>query len=799
MMTFFKLRNYFLVITILFCSILTFAQTPNDLKIGQWKSYLPYRTAKYVTQSRDKVYYATQYSVLSYDKNNNEIDFLSKVNGLSDAGVQMIKYNRFSDILFIAYDNSNIDLLKKDGSVQNIRDILNNVNITGDKKIYDVYIENATNIYLACGFGVVKFNVIKGEFDFTTFTNSKVKSVSVLDGFLYIVTENGIYRTLNDSKLNLADFKNWTFMGKNQGFSKGYVCNTICSARGKLYLGINDSLCVWQNNSLKSLQYIDDTYTLGNISADGKNVLYSFIRKKEDEKWGGKLGYINDKEESVLMSNNTCINHIFNAVEDEKGTIWLADFEDNFKRLENVNGANASCKSFSTNSPYDASVSEVAIADDNSLWVASGTVVNGGARRNFDGFYRYFDGKWSYKNSINDDVMRNGYLKGASTGQAKTRDCHRVIVDKKTKKGYIGSYWSGLLDVSEDAKSVKLFTEDNSPLKTAIGEPLSTRVGGMAFDKKGTLWISNTLSPKPVVALTTDGKWYAMGSNVGGQYLSQCVVEPTNGYKWFAIANNGGVLVYDEGKDIASEADDRSIILNTSNTRLPSNNVNCLEVDLDGRVWVGTDNGVIYFSCGSSLFDKKDACKGFLPIATVDGIPEYLLRYNSINTIAVDGANRKWFGTANGFFVQSSDGVDQIAYYNKSNSPLFDDNINDIAINSRTGEVYVATAKGLQSLKTDALSGNATASDVTVYPNPVRPDYTGVIAVKGLAEDSKIKITDINGRLVYETDALGGQAVWDGKDYNGRQAETGVYYIFSTYIKNLDYPSDAAAKVLIVK
>ena len=796
-MIFFKLRNHFLIIIALFLSV--FASAQNDLKIGQWKSYLPYRTAKYVTQSKDKVYYATQYSVLSYDKNNNEIDFLSKVEGLSDAGVQMIKYNRFSDILFIAYDNSNIDLLKKDGTVQNVRDILSNTNIIGDKKIYDIYIENATNIYLACGFGVVKFNIVKGEFDFTTFTNLKVRSVSVLDGYLYIVTDNGIYRALNDSKLNLADFKTWTFLGKNQGFPSGYRCSAICSTRGKLYLGINDSLCVWENNNLKSLQYVGDSYNINNISAEGKNILYSFVHKNENQKWDGKLGYINEKEEVTLISNNNCINNIFNAVEDEKGTIWLADVGDKFKRLENISGTNAACKDFSTNSPYSASTSEVAIADDNSLWVASGTVVNGGPRDNYNGFYRYFDGKWSYKNSTNDDVMKNAYLQGAKNGQAFTKDCHRVIVNKTTKKGYIGSYWSGLLDVSEDGKPLKLFSGNNSALQRTPDDTNSTRVGGMAFDKKGTLWIANTLSPKSVVALTSDGKWYAMGANIGRQYLSQCVIDPVNGYKWFAIANNGGLLVYDEGKDIATENDDRSLIINTSNSRLPSNNVNCLEVDLDGRIWVGTDNGVIYFSCGSSLFDKKDACKGFLPIATVDGIPEYLLRYNSVNTIAVDGANRKWFGTANGFFIQSGDGVEQIAYYNKSNSPLFDDNINDIAINNRTGEVFIATSKGLQSLKSDATAGSATASNVLVYPNPVRPEYEGLIAIKGLAEDSKVKITDINGRLVYETEALGGQAVWDGKDYNGQKAETGVYYVFSTYIKNLDYPSSAAAKVLLVK
>jgi hypothetical protein len=32
---------------------------------------------------------------------------------------------------------------------------------------------------------------------------------------------------------------------------------------------------------------------------------------------------------------------------------------------------------------------------------------------------------------------------------------------------------------------------------------------------------------------------------------------------------------------------------------------------------------------------------------------------------------------------------------------------------------------------------------------------------------------------VYETKAQGGQAVWDGRDYNGVRAATGVYLVFS--------------------
>jgi Two component regulator propeller len=769
-------------------------QAQSDLKIGQWKSYLSYRYARSVTQSSDKVFYATEMAVLSADKNNAEIDFLSKVEGLSDAGVQMIKYNQPANTLLIAYNNGNIDLVKKDGTVQNVRDILDNISIIGDKKIYDVYVESASSAYLACGFGIVKFNMLKGEFDFTTFTNTPVKSISINDAYIYAVVDNLVYRTANNPKLNLADFKNWRLFGTNEGLPNKYTCNTVCGSNGKLYFGMNDTLCVWQNNKLKKLQTVDKEHTVANISAEGKNVIVVYNRKN-NEKWDSRLAYVDANGNSLFIPNYTCFQHIFNAVEDEKGQIWFSDITDSdknnaFKRLKSTQGE---CAFFKTNSPFENSISEITIADDNSLWVAGGSVFNGVYQGNSNGFYRFFNQKWSYTNESNNDTMRNGYLYGI-------RDCHRIAVDKKTKKTYVGSFWAGLLEVDEKGKIVKHYTKKNSLLRPALGDLGSTRVGGLAFDKKGTLWIANNLADSSIVALTAEGKWYKMGSKLGPVLIYQCLVDPNTGYKWFAMSvGNGGIVVYDEGKDIASESDDRYLILNSANSKLPSNRVNCMEVDLDGRIWVGTDNGVIYYSCGTNIFDRPENCKGFLPISTVDGIPEYLLKYNNINTIAVDGANRKWFGTTNGFFVQSPDGVTQVAYYNSENSPLFDDNIIDIAINNKTGEVYIATNKGLQSFKTDALLAGKVHNNVTVYPNPIRPDYDGVIAVKGLAEDAKVKITDVNGRLVYETEALGGQAIWDGKDYNGRKADTGVYFIFSAYTKDVDYPDEAVAKLLIVK
>jgi hypothetical protein len=168
--------------------------------------------------------------------------------------------------------------------------------------------------------------------------------------------------------------------------------------------------------------------------------------------------------------------------------------------------------------------------------------------------------------------------------------------------------------------------------------------------------------------------------------------------------------------------------------------------------------------------------------------------------IAVDGANRKWFGTTSGLFVTSADGREEIAKFNTDNSPLSSNNITALAIRPN-GEVFIGTDKGLMSYRSDATEGgtfNKPEDQILAFPNPVRPDYQGPIAVKGFARDANIKITDANGSIVFETKALGGQAIWDGKDFNGRRVSTGVYFVLATNTRNLDAPEAVVAKILVM-
>ena len=353
----------------------------------------------------------------------------------------------------------------------------------------------------------------------------------------------------------------------------------------------------------------------------------------------------------------------------------------------------------------------------------------------------------------------------------------------------------------ENEKIVNVYNDKNSALQRANGDPTHIRVGGLAYDKDGNLWVANNIALNPVVVRKADGTWKAM-SRVPNTELYQVVID-SSGYKWF-IAKNG-VLVYDSGKSIDDLSDDRSVFF--PNSSFPGEFAGAttygLAVGLDGTVWLATSAGALYFACGSNPFDPSaaSACVARRTISTLDGISEYLLRQKVVLCVAVDAANRKWFGTTSGVFVQSgNDAATAVATFNTKNSPLLSDYVTALSFNAKTGEVYIGTDKGLMVYQSDAIKGGDFNSDTAfAYPNPVRPGYDGPIAIKGLASGADVKITDVNGRLVYETTALGGQAIWYGKDFSGRKVAAGVYLVFSANIANVDSGDAIVTKVLFME
>jgi ligand-binding sensor domain-containing protein len=255
------------------------------------------------------------------------------------------------------------------------------------------------------------------------------------------------------------------------------------------------------------------------------------------------------------------------------------------------------------------------------------------------------------------------------------------------------------------------------------------------------------------------------------------------------------LLVFDQG-NFATPADDRWRLLRsgTGLGNLPSNDVLCLAKDKYGFLWVGTSNGIAVFQCPQDVFTS--GCEAVLPVVNDGAFASFLFRGQEVRSIAIDGANRKWVATASGVWLISADGDKVLANYTETNSPLFSNDVKRLAIDGSTGEVFIATAKGLLSFRGTATEAEETKNNVLVFPNPVPPGYAGSIGIRGLPEASIVKITEPNGRLVFQTRSLGGQAVWDGKDYKGLKSSTGVYLVIA--VDNMK-GEQVVGKIVLVK
>ena len=262
------------------------------------------------------------------------------------------------------------------------------------------------------------------------------------------------------------------------------------------------------------------------------------------------------------------------------------------------------------------------------------------------------------------------------------------------------------------------------------------RVKSIVFDNAGNLWGANSQVNNPLFVRKPNGDWHSFSfnsTNTTNTHLGDIIIDNI-GQKWVVVPSGVGLVVYNDNNTIEDVQDDQDRILNSAlgSGNLPSTSVYSLAKDRDGEIWVGTNKGVAVFYNPENVFTGNDFDAQQI-LVTVDGYVEYLLANETVTAIAVDGANRKWLGTQNaGIFLVSPDGTEQIHHFTEENSPLFSNTITDIAINNQTGEVYIGTSKGLISYISDATQGYESHQNVTVYPNPVRPEFNGPLLLRVL-------------------------------------------------------------------
>ncbi len=747
----------------------------NNLAIGDWEIYLPYKTGRYVTQSEDKVYYATTVALLSIDKQTLERREVSKIDGLHDVRISALNYDETTDKLIIAYNNTRLDIISGN-TVTEVNDIIEK-SILGDKFIYDIHVNDGI-AYMATGFGIVEYDLQLNQFGFFASTNFRVNTINTFQEKIYASTEQGLYTFDLNSSQNPSNFNFWELQGTDVGLDSIYTALQSIELDNTTYLITEERL--YQTTLVNTFEQID-------IAAFD----FRFIFEVD-----GKLGlgvetsesnvelYLYDPLTSTLeaMPSN-CINNTNDIIQDQFGTLWVADEFNDIRFIQN-----GTCNRIEGDGPRATNMSDLEIVDD-TLYIASG-----GAADNFtytfdrSGFYQFADGDWTNFNEFNTQVIADSNLLNFYT----------ITKNPITSAVMAGTYWNGILEFDTNQRDGVVYNKHTgTSLEGAIGDEARTRITDLVYDDDDNLWVLNYAAANALNVLTAEGIWHSfnLGNNT---FVSNLVIDDL-GYKWMTLAgNNGGVLVYDDGGTIADPTDDRFFELNQSNTLLESGVIYSVHKDDDGDIWVGSELGPVVFRCGSNIFEGE--CAGATRKVEQDGDLAALLATESIRTIDTDGGNQKWFGTTNGVFVQSADGLTRQHHYTSENSPLLDNTIIDFAYDGKSGIMYIATNSGLNAIKTESTAASFSHSgSATVFPNPVRPDYEGPIAIKGLAKNASIKITDINGNLVYEGNSIGGQAIWDGFDYNGTKASTGIYLVFSSTTDQFRDPDTFVSRIVFIK
>lgn len=786
-------------ILLVFVSFFGLAQNPQ--KMFQWRSHLSYSSSYSIAEYNNRIYCAvtipaaskqTHQGIFYYDKNDNSYGRLSKVEGLSDINPTLIKTNPFNNVLFIGYENANIDLIRGE-TIMNISDIKRK-QVVGNKIINNVTF-SGKYAYASTSLGIIVIDTDNGEIKDSYIIGAGGNYLNVYECALsstkiFAAAEDGLYYAPLNSN-NLSNFQEWT---KEPSLPSGPF-NTVVNFKGtiitnyskfiqsNLVTSIQDTLYSFNGTSWNHYPYkVHDiySYTIKKIIADdAKNKIafldYSNIDVRDD------MGNLISK---VWAYNSTTYLAINDLLFDQNNFYWVADKSLGLIRYEadNTSGWPLSYERFIPNGPNSFMANDIEIKN-NKVVIApvylGDKTVNSYFRT---GLYVLENDQWREIRK----VLGGPYF-----------DISSVTIDPNDESHYFaGSYTGGVLEFKGDSV-IAVYNNSNSPLPRADGIPsgIDTRVTDVAADKDGNLWVATSYTSKYFTARDVNGNWHSL-SFASSCEVEQLLIDKSNQVWTNTIAPTVGLLVYKNDGSFSAPSSANSYTLSTGDGegQISASQILCMAEDKEGDIWVGTNKGVfVIYEPEGIIGNGASAQRVFVED---NGVTKILFETDDIACITIDGANNKWIGTKkSGVFCISPDGQKELYHFTASNSPLFSDNILEITINSDNGEVFISTDKGMLSFQNTIIEGFEEFTDVYAYPNPVKPEYTGPIMIKGLVSGSFMKIMDVSGNFVYEAVVEGGQAVWYGKGFNGQRVASGVYLVMSA---TNDGSLKAVCKILVV-
>lgn len=698
----------------------TFAQ------LDSWRTHPSYLSARTVVAVQTKLYCASENGFFYYDPAGNEATRLTRADGFSETGVSRLFYLADQKRLLVAYRSGTIDVLSvtDNGDPNGITPltlIRDASQIQGSKRINQITRTNNA-VYLACDFGIVVMDAARTEI-LDTYRNLgaggtpvAVYSTAFTNDSIYASTSGGLLAARLSSTINLAYFGNWRPVSLPAGAS----VRSVVGVGNQLYVAAPGQGVVVRRSG--SWQLVKALNTITGLLQTGTE----WVATAPDEL---------QRASGIVLQN--AIVGLPKEITEAQGSFWIAD---SLAGLLRVTGTGVQVVS------PDGPASDVfqrLVALPGQLVALPGGFSESGTRLNRRrGLDRLVNDQWQ---RLVDRTLPTDFVTAAYNP-----------VDQWL---YTGSFGGGLWAFNAQNRLEAVY-------RTVL------TVSSLAVDPDGAVWMATPNVTDAVRVRRKDGQ--VQTYNVGRTDILQLLIDD-NRFLWLRLSatNGGGLLVFDPATNRS-----RYLYAQSGDGALPSNNVRSLVKDRDGLIWVGTDDGVAVFDNPSQVF--AGSVNAYRPIFN----RRQLLNGESVTALAVDGGNRKWMGTTNGAYLFNEDGTALIHTFTVDNSPLFANQINDIAIEPVTGEVFLATgsstgAAGLASYRGTATEPASALTGITIFPNPVRPDFGGLVGIKGLVENTVVKIMDAAGQLVYETRSQGGTATWNLRDYRGRTAETGVYFVFA--------------------
>lgn len=747
-------------IFVFFLSHVLFAQPNNQL----WKGYFSYNEIVDVTGGTGKILAATQNAVFTQITASSETDLYNSITGFKPESITALHYSETTRKIYAGNANGLLLVIQPDGSVTTKVDIINEVPVAPNKKkINDLYEHNG-RIYLSTDYGISVVDASSLEFISTYFIGTAgeetaVLQITVLGNEIYAVTRDFGIRKATVSNPNLFDFNQW------QTFTTGTWTGIVTFF--DQIVAMNADAKTYKFNGTLPQVILNQTQPGLKLKTNGSELIITTMNHVFvlNQVFTQRANITSIPDFSAAFTAATVVgNKIY--IGTQKDGLFSTDLT-NPTVFENL----------SPNGPLQNYIFRVKKAP-NLLWTVYGDYTFDYNPFPLDelGISNY-DPNLGWKTIPYSDVLEAKCLSDLAINPLQPNNV------------FISSYFSGVLELTGET----IFLHDATNSGPSGLEPFTPQTwvlnNSPAFDKNGNLWVTNRGTDKALKVLRTSNQWqsYDIGDYITNGRFAPMAIDK-NETKWLPTRDDGVIAFNDTQSN-------KTVVINTE-SGLPSTNVLCVAVDNRNQLWIGTAAGLRVLSSVDQFLRQNELNVSSIIIQEGD-LAQELFYQQLIIDIAVDGANRKWVAIENGgVFLVAADGQETIYRFDTSNSPLPSNTVNDIEIDGVSGEVFFATDKGMVSFLGTSTQPSDNLADVYVYPNPVRPGFSGTVKISGLTDKATVKITDIEGNLVYETTTAGGTIEWDTTAFGKYKVASGVYMIF---VSSEDGLQTTVKKVMIIR